>query len=328
MNEELMQKMRGFLQEYYGVDITQAVCKFSTQNYAFIFPDQPYMIRVSMTPKKERREILSELMWVDDLKLFKQTVCEPETSLRNKLIEEFEIDDTVYRASMFRTARGNVQVVTDITPMFFICVGELLGMIHNTSENQQNIGMRYQRISYKEDFEKRRIRAWELMSEKEQKKISEVMDQIDSLPVDAGVYGLCHGDFHVGNFFVESNNIWLFDFDSCMYAHYLYDIASFITDLLEKGYKRGKDCRRIIEEDIMPYFKIGYSLNKKCCDDYWDNLELFIYYRIIVAAMSLRLIEARGSAKDISEFKRFFDSILVSDNCIDAMTAALSDKKV
>ena len=67
--------MRGILLERYGVDIDEAVCRFSTQNYAFIFSEKPYMIRVSISPKKSRKEILSELMWVDDLKPFKQTIC-------------------------------------------------------------------------------------------------------------------------------------------------------------------------------------------------------------------------------------------------------------
>ena len=92
MNEELKQKMREVLQERYGVDIEEAVCRYSTQNYAFIFREKPYMIRVSISPKKTRKEILSELMWVDDLKPFKQTNCEHNESLNGFFLEEFEID--------------------------------------------------------------------------------------------------------------------------------------------------------------------------------------------------------------------------------------------
>ena len=88
INNPVLQKMQPILQERYGVDIAQAKCFFSTQNYAFIFPGEPYMIRVSMTPKKSRAEILSELMWVDDLKQFKQTICEPNMSQNGKLLEQ------------------------------------------------------------------------------------------------------------------------------------------------------------------------------------------------------------------------------------------------
>lgn len=43
---------------------------------------------------------------------------------------EFEIDGKPYRVAMFRTARGNIRQTLDMNPMFFICVGELLGKIH------------------------------------------------------------------------------------------------------------------------------------------------------------------------------------------------------
>ena len=89
MNEELKRKLKVVLQERYGVDIDKAKCHFSTQNYAFVFPGESFMVRVSASGKKTRSEIISELMWVDDLKLFKQTICEPNVSLRGNLLEEF-----------------------------------------------------------------------------------------------------------------------------------------------------------------------------------------------------------------------------------------------
>lgn len=65
MNAQLKAKMRVILLDRYGIDIDRAQCHFSTQNYAFIPPGEPFMIRVSITPKKTRSEILSELMWLD-----------------------------------------------------------------------------------------------------------------------------------------------------------------------------------------------------------------------------------------------------------------------
>lgn len=53
MNEELKQKMKVVLQERYGVDIDKAKCYFSTQNFAFVFPGEPFMIRVSATEKRQ-----------------------------------------------------------------------------------------------------------------------------------------------------------------------------------------------------------------------------------------------------------------------------------
>lgn len=320
MNEKLMQQMREVLLDYYGMDIKEAECKFSTQNYAFIFPGKPYMIRVSMTPKKSREEIISELMWVDDLKQFKQTICEPSTSLRNKIIEEFVIDGITYRASMFRTARGNVQTVTEVKPMFFICVGELLGTIHKASEDEQRLGIHYKRKTLKEDFDWRWNRLRDRFDKDIQDKIEGIVNEIEALPKDVGVYGLCHGDFHLANFFVETNNIWLFDFDSCIYAHYLLDVAVFIVDILQRGYMHGKNFRKLISEDILPYLKIGYSLNKECSENYWDKLELFINYRVALSVIALQEIEDCGVVNDMESIRAFYNRVLEADNILDAMS--------
>lgn len=320
MNEELKQKMRDILLSCYGMDIKDAVVHFSTQNYAFIFPDQPYMIRVSMTLKKTRGEIVSELMWVDDLKAFKKTICEPNISLNNKILEEFEIDGITYRASMFRTARGNVQITTEMTPMFFICVGDLLGTIHRVSTEERVMGMHYKRKSITECFQEHMDSAFDKLDPAIRKKILQIRDKVESLPKEVGHYGICHGDFHLNNFFVEANNIWVFDFDACTYADYMYDVASFVQNCLMVGYMPGKDRRQVIEEDILPYLKTGYELNKKCDAHYWDNLELFIEYRAALTTMALAEIEVCGVVDDLTHIKQFFNYIILQDDICEAMT--------
>ncbi len=323
MNEELKQKMREVLQERYGVDIEEAVCRYSTQNYAFIFQEKPYMIRVSISPKKTRKEILSELMLVDDLKPFKQTICEPNESLNGFFLEEFEIDGRLYRASMFRTARGNIKLTTEMKPMFFICVGDLLGAIHHVSSNERELGIQYSRKKMSDNFEELRNRVKEHIPPEIEGRILAVQKEVDSLPEELGRYGICHGDFHINNFFVEENNIWLFDFDGCTYANYMYDVASFVQACFLMGYKAGEDCRKVLYEDILPYFKTGYELNKECDGHYWDHLELFLTYRAAIAYMSLLEIDECGVVDNLEHIRRFLGYIISQDNALDAMTTAL-----
>lgn len=324
MDEELKEQLREILLECYGVDINEAKMFFSTQNYAFIFPDKPYMLRVSITPKKTRQEIMSELMWVDDLKQFKQTVCEPNASLKGHFLEEFEIEGQTYRASMFRTARGNVKAIPDMNPMFFICVGDLLGGVHHISTDERELGMHYQRRSMKDIFDEQKQKVWEHFSDEEKKKIEEIQKKVDELSEEIGTYGICHGDFHVNNFFVEANNIWLFDFDGCAYANYLYDVASFVQSCFLQGYGAGKDCRKVLEEEIMPYFKLGYELNHKGDEHYWDHLELLISYRTAFTLLKLAEINTCGVLNDLDKVKKFFRYIIMQDSPLDGMTAAMS----
>ena len=322
MNDELKKNMRDILLDCYGVDIEKAKCHFSTQNYAFIFPGEPFMIRVSATPKKTRGEILSELMWLDDLKQFKQTVCEPNVSLHGNLLEEFEIDGQTYRASMFRTARGVIKATTDMTPMFFICAGDLLGAIHHVSTDERELGIKFKRQSKAEDFAALKARVADRVPSHIMERIEQIETQVNELSQDVGRYGICHGDFHMNNFFVEENNIWVFDFDGCAYSHYLYDIASFIQACFLRGYGAGRDLRLVMDE-LLYYFKIGYTLNKSCDEHFWDDLDLFITYRTALTYLSLCEIDNIGVVEDTNKIKQFFGFIISQDDVMDAMTVAM-----
>ena len=325
MNDKLKAAIRVILLERYGIDIDQAKCYFSTQNYAFIFPGEPFMIRVTATPKKTRSEILSELMWLDDLKQFKQTVCEPTVSLKGNLLEEFEIEGKTYRASMFRTARGVIKTTTDMTPMFFICCGDLLGAIHHVSTDEREKGFKFMRGTKADDFAAMKERVRDKIPTEILDRINRIEAKVAALSQDIGHYGLCHGDFHMHNFFVEENNIWVFDFDGCAYAHYLYDIASFIQACFLRGYGAGRDLREVMEKEILHYFKIGYTLNKECDEHFWDNLDLFMTYRTALTYMALCEIDHVGVVKDTQKVKQFFGYLMSQDDVMVAMTNAMKN---
>lgn len=323
MDDILKEKLRQALMERYDVDINRAKCFFSTQNYAFVFPGEPFMIRVSALPKKTRSEIMSELLWLDDLKQFKKTVCEPNVSKNGNILEEFELDGRTYRASMFRTARGVIKETMDMSPMFFICVGDLLGTIHHISTDERMLGIRFKRKSKAEDFSELKKRVGPGVPDEIMKKIDAIEERVNALGRDVGRYGICHGDFHMNNFFVDENNIWVFDFDGCAYADYLYDVASFIQACLLRGYGAGRDLKRVMREEILHYFKIGYTLNKQCDGHYWDNLELFMAYRTALTYLSLSEIDNIGVVDDTQKIKRFFAHIISQDDIMDAMSECM-----
>ena len=323
MNTQLKTAMRDILLDRYGIDIDRAKCHFSTQNYAFIFPGEPFMIRVSVTPKKTRSEILSELMWLDDLKQFKQTVCEPNVSLRGNLLEEFEIDGRTYRASMFRTARGVIRQTVEMTPMYFIVCGDLLGAIHHVSTDEREKGFNFKRNSKASDFTELKERVRDKIPAPIMERINAIEARVNALPQDIGHYGICHGDFHMNNYFVEENNVWVFDFDGCAYAHYLYDIASFVQACFLRGYGAGRDLRTVMETEILHYFKIGYTINHKCDEHFWDNLDLFMLYRTALTYMALCEIEHIGVMDDTEKIKNFFGYLVTQEDVMDAMTNAM-----
>ena len=264
-------------------------------------------------------------MWLDDLKQFKQTVCEPNISLRGNLLEEFEVDGRTYRASMFRTARGVIKTTTDMMPMFFICAGDLLGTIHHVSTHERELGIRFKRPVKADDFAALKARVADKISAAIMDRISAIEDSINSLDQEIGRYGICHGDFHMNNFFVEENNIWVFDFDGCAYAHYLYDVASFMQACFLRGYGAGRDLGQVMQDEMLHYFKIGYTLNHPCDEHFWDDLERFIAYRTALTYMSLCEINHIGVVDDTEKIKQFFAFIISQDDVMGAMTNAMEN---
>lgn len=209
--------------------------------------------------------------------------------------------------------------------MFFICCGDLLGAIHHVSTDEREKGFKFMRGTKADDFSALKERVREKIPANIMARIERIEQQVSALSQEIGEYGICHGDFHLNNFFVEENNIWVFDFDGCAYAHYLYDIASFIQGCFLYGYGAGRDLRTVMEEDILHYFKIGYTLNKECDEHFWDNLDLFMMYRAALTYMSLCEIDQIGVVEDTQKVKQLFAYLVSSDDIMSSMTNAMKN---
>ena len=207
--------------------------------------------------------------------------------------------------------------------MYFICVGELLGTIHFVSEEESRMGFKFLRKSKSDDFTAMKERIFPKIPREIQQRILAIEEQVNSLPQKKSSYGLCHGDFHMNNFFVEDNNIWVFDFDSCAYANYMYDIVSFIQACFLGGYGAGKNLRQIMNEELLHYFKIGYELKKKSDEEFWNHLDLFIAYRTAITYMSLCEIDEVGIVSDTQKVKQLFSFLITQDDILEAMTKAM-----
>jgi len=187
------------------------------------------------------------------------------------------------------------------------------------------LGIRFKRSAKADDFAALKARVADKVPDAIMCRIHAIESKVNRLPQEIGRYGICHGDFHMNNFFVEENNIWVFDFDGCAYAHYLYDVASFVQACFLRGYGAGRDLRQVMQEEMLHYFKIGYTLNHQCDEHFWDDLELFIAYRTALTYMSLCEIDHIGVVDDATKVKQFFSFIISQDDVMDAMTNAMKN---
>ena len=283
------------------------------------------MIRVSIGYYRTREEALSEIMWVDDLKQFSDTICEPSPSLHHNLAEEFDINGKHYRATMFRTAKGNVKEVKDLGWKDILLVGDLLGRIHKESRDAAAQGILYKRPKWYEKRERGMKTALPKQEEYVRKYVTEVFETIKALGESPDIFGMIHGDFHINNFFIDGNNIWVFDFDECSYGYFMYDIASVISTWLMYLYKPEKTRRAALYEDILPYFRQGYDEHVKLPEEHWALLELFLKDRQCVIANALYVIEESGVLSDMEQMRRYAVRPFQFDDFMEGMEVAVKE---
>ncbi len=101
------------------------------------------------------------------------------------------------------------------------------------------------------------------------------------LPAPPDAYGLIHQDAHTGNLFVDENGrITLFDFDDCVYGHFIYDIAMVVFYAITNHPNPVKFCAQ-----FWPLFWQGY-----CEENRLDP----IWLKEILPFMKLREIDLYG----------------------------------
>ena len=72
-----------------------------------------------------------------------------------------------------------------------------------------------------------------------QAQLQALMAHLQSLPRDRESYGLVHQDAHAGKLLRRrGGNITLFDFDDCVYGHFIYDIAMVIFYAVMSDFER------------------------------------------------------------------------------------------
>lgn len=106
----------------------------------------------------------------------------------------------------------------------------------------------------------------------------------------ANAYGLIHQDAHTGNLFVDENGrITLFDFDDCVYGHFIYDIAMVLFYAVTNRLNAVKFCA-----EFWPLFWQGYREENEL-DPVW--------HKEIPHFMKLREIDLYGVIlRDIPDY--------------------------
>ncbi len=205
-------------------DQIKKVGGFESFVYSFDKDNKEYILRITHSLRRSIEAIESEMEWIKYLHEQGVSCSLPYLSINNQYAEKIGDYDHPFISCAFDKVKGqHLNNETD-TPDFRFRYGQLIGKMHRLSKNYSP--KKKKRIQWFEDdlitnFEKIIPEDQTILKD----SLKSLIKSITNIKVHKDNFGLVHYDAHMGNFFVENNEIHIFDFDDSQYAHFSSDIA-------------------------------------------------------------------------------------------------------
>lgn len=192
-------------------------------------------------------------------------------------------DGTIFLATLFTHAPGHPPLPNQWGADLFSNMGAFMGQLHQLSKGFHPSEPHFTRYDIEHDFAEMMAIGQKSLPPGDQPILDAYQDVIDTilhLPKDPAGYGLCHVDFHRGNFFLtDDGKITLFDFDDCQYAWFIYDIAMALF------YAISPDCttpENLAEaRRLLSHFWQGYQKENDLDGEWLKSIPLFLRLREI-----------------------------------------------
>jgi len=210
--------------------------------------------------------IRGEVDWINFLADGGTSVARAMLSAAGNLVEP--VDDGQggqFLCTAFTKAKGGIAGKEQINERLFLNYGRLLGRMHALAKSYRLPDPAWKRPEW-DGPSNMYADMW--MPEKYAHllpKYRELVAHLASLPRDPASYGMIHQDAHLGNLFVDDNyTLTLFDFDDCVYGHFIYDIAMVL--FYTAGW--GGDDMPGFTGRFLPTFLQGYREHNRL-DPHW-----------------------------------------------------------
>jgi amicoumacin kinase len=246
-------------------EAAQKLDGFESFIYKFTRPEGEYVLRIGHSGRRTPDLIRGEVDWINYLADRGTSVARAVLSRHGNLVEQLADGyGGEFLCTAFVKASGGEVRAEQINERLFRSYGRLLGRMHALAKNYVPSNPAWKRYAWdspENNTTDRQLPASETLS---MQKYHELMAHFRSLPCDRDGYGMIHQDAHPGNFFVDEDyTITLFDFDDCVYGHFIYDIAMvlFYTSM-------GEQDRAEYTGRFMPVFLSGYR-EENLLDPLW-----------------------------------------------------------
>ncbi|UII57180.1 phosphotransferase [Cytobacillus spongiae] len=254
------------------------------ENYVFEVyqDDQPFVMRVTHSTHRDEADLISELDWL--MYLHDKGLNVPQTypSRQTKFVESKIVEDgSIFYASLFSKVPGAMVSInsSEFNEDLFFLWGKTIGAMHKVTKDYVPAEQIKKRPEWVEEdllnIDKH-IPVNEVVVVENTKKL---IHELKGLPVNDRNYGLIHSDVHTGNFFLDHDQIYVFDFDDCGYHWYSSDIA--IPLYYSVLYKKVDDKSEFASKFMSAFLK-GYNEEYTLSPNFNNELPLLLRLRDVV----------------------------------------------
>lgn len=301
MNYETQDFARIAIQSWQGdLDSLQHINDSGNSVYRFKGNDRPLILRLTDPSYRTRAWNQAELDYLLHLHTNAVQVGVPVISDTGLWIEEISIGDTVWMASAFTVAQGEVVQIASAywNETFFREWGRILARLHRASSTFTASDSARRWHWHEEDLVANALTYLPADDAISLREFDYLTSFLHSLPINPATYGMTHADFGAQNFHYDPQiGITAFDFGNCCYHWYVCDIAISLSTLRDQGGM----TRKHYQEWLLAGYREIFPLDESLC----EQLDLFMQWRVFYVYLD-RLERFRtSSSPEYQQILRF-----------------------
>lgn len=201
---------------------------FESFIYSFAKDEAQYILRLGHSLRRSPGLIQGEVDWINHLARGGAGVAKAINSEAGNLIELLPDGQGDYflATAFVRAMGGPIWQMEGWTERFMRNYGRLLGRVHALTKQYTLPDPDWKRPQWDAPIMTDTSISLPQLDPEVMNLVSKNLAALRRLPTPPDAFGIIHQDAHTGNLFVdEDGRITLFDFDDCVYGHFIYDIA-------------------------------------------------------------------------------------------------------
>jgi Ser/Thr protein kinase RdoA (MazF antagonist) len=269
-----------------------------SQNFVFGYRDGAVerILRITSNEHRSRSEIVAELEWIGHLRKSDASVCGPVGGADE--IITVHCGDRTFHGVVFEKAPGRAVECRDLSEALYRAHGRTLGTFHRAAAGFPSAWPASRRNWDEERYFGRDISVYlpEEHQEALRNTFARLRARVNSAPRTGRTFGPVHFDLGYSNFFVDGDQLTVFDFDNCTASYFLGDIAAAlygsIFTLLRCEFRGDRSAfghpkSSAILQQVLTPFREGYTSVFEWPDENPARLQSWLdlmYFRAVIHA--------------------------------------------